>query len=142
MEPETGLFFHANLLHMSAQNRSENPRWSFICSYNAARNDPYKESHTPGYTPVDQGADEGAILRVVRRSAALTRCLSTPKTTKPSKASARPSNGWRYWQHVTQTVRWRGVSCLGSHSWLVCTASWTPPPPVSKTTSCECLSEC
>ena len=63
MEPGTALFFHANLLHMSAQNRSENPRWSFICSYNAARNDPYKESHTPGYTPLTK-VDEGAILRV------------------------------------------------------------------------------
>jgi len=63
MEPGMGLFFHANLLHQSAQNRSERPRWSFICSYNAARNDPYKESHTPGYTPLSK-VDEGAILRM------------------------------------------------------------------------------
>ena len=52
MEPGDTLFFHANLLHRSDQNRSDNPRWSMICCYNAARNDPYKESHHPRYTPL------------------------------------------------------------------------------------------
>ena len=52
MEPGDALFFHANLLHRSDQNRSEHPRWSMICCYNAARNDPYKESHHPRYTPL------------------------------------------------------------------------------------------
>lgn len=50
MEPGDTLFFHANLLHRSDQNRSDHPRWSMICCYNAARNDPYKESHHPRYT--------------------------------------------------------------------------------------------
>ena len=63
MEPGTGLFFHANLLHMSAQNRGDKSRWSFICSYNAARNNPYKDSHNPRYTPLKK-VDDGAILRV------------------------------------------------------------------------------
>jgi ectoine hydroxylase len=63
MEPGTALFFHANLLHMSAQNRSEKPRWSFICSYNAARNNPYKDSHNPRYTPLKK-VDDGALLRM------------------------------------------------------------------------------
>jgi Phytanoyl-CoA dioxygenase (PhyH) len=52
MEPGDALFFHSNLLHRSDQNRSEKPRWSMICCYNAARNDPYKESHHPRYTPL------------------------------------------------------------------------------------------
>jgi hypothetical protein len=52
MEPGDALFFHSNLLHRSDQNRSANPRWSMICCYNAARNDPYKESHHPRYTPL------------------------------------------------------------------------------------------
>jgi hypothetical protein len=52
MEPGDALFFHANLLHRSDQNRSENPRWSMICCYNAARNNPYKESQHPRYTPL------------------------------------------------------------------------------------------
>jgi hypothetical protein len=57
MEPGDALFFHANMLHRSDQNRSENPRWSMICCYNAARNDPYKESHHPRYTPLVKVAD-------------------------------------------------------------------------------------
>jgi ectoine hydroxylase len=52
MDPGDALFFHSNLLHRSDQNRSDNPRWSMICCYNAARNDPYKESHHPRYTPL------------------------------------------------------------------------------------------
>lgn len=57
MEPGDTLFFHANLLHRSDQNRSENPRWSMICCYNAARNNPYKESHHPCYTPLVKVSD-------------------------------------------------------------------------------------
>ena len=52
MNPGDAIFFHANLLHRSDMNRSDNPRWSMICCYNAAQNDPYKESHHPRYTPL------------------------------------------------------------------------------------------
>lgn len=52
MDPGDTLFFHSNLLHRSDQNKSDNSRWSMICCYNAARNDPYKESHHPRYTPL------------------------------------------------------------------------------------------
>jgi hypothetical protein len=57
MEPGDALFFHCNLLHRSDQNRSPNPRWSLICCYNAARNNPYKESHHPRYTPIKKVPD-------------------------------------------------------------------------------------
>jgi ectoine hydroxylase-related dioxygenase (phytanoyl-CoA dioxygenase family) len=57
------VFFHCNTLHRSDQNRSENPRWSLICCYNARRNDPYKESHHPRYTFLEKVDDE-AIRRV------------------------------------------------------------------------------
>jgi ectoine hydroxylase-related dioxygenase (phytanoyl-CoA dioxygenase family) len=57
MEPGDALFFHCNLLHRSNQNRSPNPRWSLICCYNAARNNPYKESHHPRYTPIQKVPD-------------------------------------------------------------------------------------
>jgi ectoine hydroxylase len=63
MEPGDTLFFHANLLHRSDQNRSANPRWSMICCYNAARNNPYKESHHPQYTPLKKVPD-AAIMQV------------------------------------------------------------------------------
>ena len=63
MEPGDAVFFHCNTLHRSDQNRSEHPRWSLICCYNAARNDPYKESHHPRYTPLEK-VDDAAIKRV------------------------------------------------------------------------------
>ena len=47
MEPGDSLYFHANLLHCSAANESEHPRWSLISCYNAKHNDPYKDSHHP-----------------------------------------------------------------------------------------------
>ena len=55
--PGDSLFFHSNLLHRSDQNRSPNPRWSLICCYNAASNDPYKESRHPRYVPLIKVAD-------------------------------------------------------------------------------------
>jgi ectoine hydroxylase len=57
MEPGDVIFFDANLLHRSDQNRSEQPRWSMICCYNAARNDPYKDAHHPRYTPLSKVED-------------------------------------------------------------------------------------
>ncbi len=63
MEPGDVLFFDCNLLHRSDQNHSEHPRWSMICCYNAARNDPYKESHHPRYTPLRKVDD--AMIQAV-----------------------------------------------------------------------------
>ncbi|MFQ5731999.1 MAG: phytanoyl-CoA dioxygenase family protein [Planctomycetaceae bacterium] len=58
LDPGDAVFFHCNLLHRSDQNRSEHPRWAFICCYNAARNDPYKESRHPRYSPLEVWPDE------------------------------------------------------------------------------------
>ena len=63
MEPGDAVFFDSNLLHRSDQNHSENPRWSMICCYNAARNDPYKEAHHPRYTPLSK-VDDAMILQI------------------------------------------------------------------------------
>jgi ectoine hydroxylase-related dioxygenase (phytanoyl-CoA dioxygenase family) len=67
MEPGDTLFFHCNLLHRSDQNRSDNPRWSMICCYNAARNNPYKESHHPRYTPLEKVPDSAIKAAGLRR---------------------------------------------------------------------------
>jgi ectoine hydroxylase len=67
MEPGDTLFFHANLLHRSDQNRSDHPRWSMICCYNAARNDPYRESHHPRYTPLKKVPDEMILQAGLKR---------------------------------------------------------------------------
>jgi ectoine hydroxylase len=62
MTPGTGLFFHSNVLHASAQNVSERPRWALICCYNLAANSPYKSSHHPAYSPLPKVAED-AVLR-------------------------------------------------------------------------------
>jgi ectoine hydroxylase len=51
-QPGDAIFFDSNLLHRSDQNTSDDPRWSLICCYNARRNDPYKESRHPRYSPL------------------------------------------------------------------------------------------
>ncbi len=53
MEPGDGLFFHGNLLHRSDQNTSPDPRWALICCYNTRKNNPYKTSRHPNYSPLE-----------------------------------------------------------------------------------------
>ena len=66
MEAGDALFFHANLLHCSGKNDSDQPRWSLICCYNTRHNDPIgtNERH-PNYSPLEIWPDErvGQILR-------------------------------------------------------------------------------
>jgi ectoine hydroxylase len=61
LEPGDAVFFHANLLHRSDQNTSDNARWALICCYNTKRNDPYKPSRHPGYTPLEILEDEQVL---------------------------------------------------------------------------------
>jgi hypothetical protein len=77
------VFFHCNLLHRSDQNKSAEPRWAFICCYNAARNDPYKESRHPRYSRLEKLADT-AIGEIGRRQ------LSDLQTAHGGKKTARP----------------------------------------------------
>ncbi len=63
LKPGSAVLFHCNLLHRSDQNKSENPRWAFICCYNAARNDPFKTVRHPRYTPLEKWSDD-RILEV------------------------------------------------------------------------------
>lgn len=67
MEPGDALFFHCNILHRSDQNRSDNARWSLICCYNAARNDPYREAHHPSYTLLNKVPDSAIRAAGMRR---------------------------------------------------------------------------
>ena len=52
LEPGDALFFHANILHRSEANLSDQPRWSFISAYNAQSNVPFNEKSTSCITPV------------------------------------------------------------------------------------------
>ena len=63
------LFFHCNVLHRSDRNDSDDPRWSLICCYNAARNDPFKDSHHPRYSPLAKVPNRAIVETGVRRFA-------------------------------------------------------------------------
>jgi ectoine hydroxylase len=69
MEPGDALFFHANLLHRSDQNKSDHSRWAMICCYNAKSNDPYLDRHHPRYTPLKKVGDEEILNAGVKRFA-------------------------------------------------------------------------
>ncbi|XP_062570975.1 L-proline trans-4-hydroxylase-like [Saccostrea cucullata] len=56
-EPGDGVFFHCNLLHMSAVNASNRRRLAFLVAYNKASNNPVKEHHHPQYTPLKKVPD-------------------------------------------------------------------------------------
>ncbi|XP_076452644.1 L-proline trans-4-hydroxylase-like [Babylonia areolata] len=57
MEPGDVMFHHSNLLHCSGPNTSATKRWSLVCCYNRASNDPVIPHHCPCYTPLDRVPD-------------------------------------------------------------------------------------
>jgi ectoine hydroxylase-related dioxygenase (phytanoyl-CoA dioxygenase family) len=69
IEMESGdvLFFHCNLLHRSDANRSNMSRWSLICVYNAARNNPYLVSRHSCYAPLNRVPDGSVIQAALAR---------------------------------------------------------------------------
>jgi ectoine hydroxylase len=92
MAPGDVLFFHANLLHRSDQNKSDNPRWSMICCYNAARNDPYKEAHHPRYTPLSKVPDSAIREAGSRRFADSKADVAWLEETKDDSARSLASS--------------------------------------------------
>src|SRR5947209_125663 len=93
MDPGDVLFFHANLLHRSDQNRSDNPRWAMICCYNAARNDPYKEAHHPRYTPLHKVPDSAIREAGLRRFADSTADVAWLEDKKDASARSLAKAG-------------------------------------------------
>lgn len=73
MNPGDVVLFDSNLLHRSDQNHSDVPRWSMACWYNAARNDPYKDSQHPRYTRLhrvlDSETSDAWVLDATNQSA-------------------------------------------------------------------------
>lgn len=57
------LFFHSNLLHRSAANLSDKPRWSMISVYNRSSNIGYNDSAPPGSstTPIQTVTDDALM---------------------------------------------------------------------------------
>ena len=92
MAPGDALYFHPNLLHRSDQNLSDKPRWSMICCYNAARNDPYKESHHPRYTRLEKVPDAAILEAGIRRFADTTTDVAWLEDKKDHSAVSLPSS--------------------------------------------------
>lgn len=61
IKPGDTLFFHSNILHRSAANLSDKPRWSLISAYNRESNVPYKERSISSTIPLEIVPD-GALL--------------------------------------------------------------------------------
>lgn len=88
MDAGAGLFFHANLLHTSSANLSDSPRRGLICCYNTARNDPYREHHHPGYTPLEKVPD-GAIRAIGAQGSETSQRFLRPQDDHTSGARSR-----------------------------------------------------
>ena len=52
-EPGDVLFFHANLLHSSDENKSNDSRRTLIVCFNTKSNNPYKDSGHARYSPIE-----------------------------------------------------------------------------------------
>jgi ectoine hydroxylase len=93
MKPGTALFFHGNTLHTSEANLSEHPRWGLICCYNTKSNDPYKEHHHPGYTPLHKVPDSAIRETGATPTAATQRFLQQDRddTTRRMETEASGS---------------------------------------------------
>lgn len=72
LDPGDGLFFHANVMHRSDANHSDQRRWTVLFCYNAARNDPYLEHHHPRYTPLVKVSDDAVKQAGVKHAHAST----------------------------------------------------------------------
>ena len=68
LDPGDGLFFHANVMHRSDQNRSDHRRWTVLFCYNAARKNPYLEHHHPQYTPLAKVSDDAVKAAGVKHA--------------------------------------------------------------------------
>lgn len=84
LEPGDALFFHANVMHRSDQNRSPNRRWTVLFCFNAARNNPYVEHHHPQYTPLLKVDDEAVRAAGARVSSAADGAFAT-KSVRPAE---------------------------------------------------------
>ena len=77
MEPGDALFFHANLLHASGPNMSENSRNVLLCCYNRADNVSFKEQSNSGQQRIEKLADD-AVIDYMTKPLDATRSFARP----------------------------------------------------------------
>ncbi len=95
MEPGDVLFFHCNTLHRSDQNRSKDRRWTMICCYNAARNNPYIEHHHPRYTPLEKVPDDAIRQAGLRFQSASAEDSFLKRPSAPAQLQKSVGNSFR-----------------------------------------------
>ncbi|RXJ69052.1 phytanoyl-CoA dioxygenase family protein [Veronia nyctiphanis] len=61
MPAGSAVIFHSNTLHGSEGNLSDESRWGLISVYNTKHNDPLREHHHPGYTPLEKVPDSAIV---------------------------------------------------------------------------------
>ncbi len=61
MEPGDALFFHSNLLHASAPNKSDHSRNALLCCYSRSDNPSFLASPDNRTTPIEKLADDGLV---------------------------------------------------------------------------------
>lgn len=66
LDPGDAVFFHANTLHRSDQNRSPHRRWTLICCYNRIDNDTVVRDHDRYYVPLDKVPDSAVLTAGLR----------------------------------------------------------------------------
>lgn len=86
MAPGDALFFHANTLHASAANTTDQPRRLLICCYNKASNNPFKVHHHPLYTKLDQLPDTAVRTAGLARADEAARGFMQPAEDETSDA--------------------------------------------------------
>ncbi|AKP52777.1 phytanoyl-CoA dioxygenase family protein [Cyclobacterium amurskyense] len=87
IEPGDALFFHSNLLHRSAANLSDSPRWSIISCFNSQSNIAYSETSTAWKVALEPIPDE-AILNWEAET------LSNADFLKKENDPALKNTGW------------------------------------------------
>ncbi|MDO6437407.1 phytanoyl-CoA dioxygenase family protein [Cyclobacterium sp. 1_MG-2023] len=87
IDPGDALFFHSNLIHRSAANLSDKPRWSIISCFNSQSNIAYSETSTAWTEALDPIPDE-AILNWEADS------LSQADFLKKENDPALKNTGW------------------------------------------------
>ena len=87
IEPGDALFFHSNLLHRSAANLSDSPRWSIISCFNSQSNIAYSETSTAWKEALEPIPDE-AILNWEAET------LSNADFLKKENDPALKNTGW------------------------------------------------
>ncbi len=94
LELGDAVIFHCNTLHQSAQNRSPDRRWTFLCCYNLVSNDTISREHGRYYVPLETVPD-GAIKAAGSNSPAAPRispvgpsCPKSVNRPRPEPSSA------------------------------------------------------